>query len=178
MLVSKGAIILETSSKLAKWKGVIVLALVGTMILLTASTAKAQPKWGLGAKVVGEVPFITGSVEWSNIKLELGTYYTTQNNVELTLVSVDSKYLFFERGKTLRPYIGLKGMSIDVSSGIYSAMVSGGGAVGGLSWLATPSLNVEVGAGYLSFTDLTIGSLTLPIDIGGSIFEIGVNWRF
>lgn len=168
---------MEDNSHLDTFK-VALIAVMGFIILTTSITVHAQAKWGLGAKVVGEVPFITGSVEWSNVKLDLGTYYTTQNNVELTVVSVDGKYLFFDRGKQLRPYVGLKGVSIDVSSGIYSGMLSGGGALGGLSWLATPYLNIEVGAGYLSFTDLTVGSLSLPVNISDSIFEIGINWRF
>jgi len=156
----------------------ILPTLISIPAFLPARNAQAQPKWGLGAKLVGRIPLATGSVEWSNVKLGLGTYFTTQNNVEMTIVTVDGKYKFFDREETLRPYIGLKGASIDSSSGMYSAMVTGGGAVGGISWLLTPSINVEVGAGYLTFTDLSVGSITVPIDVGGSIFEVGINWRF
>jgi len=161
-----------------RWRGIVILILAVLVILVTTTTPNAQPKWGLGAKILNQVPLVTGSVAWSNIKLGLGTAYTNQDGVELTLFAVDGQYRFLDRGETIRPYVALKGVSVDVSSGIYSAMVSGGGATAGISWLATPSLNLEIGAGYLNFTDVTVGSLTVPIDVGGSVFEAGVTWRF
>lgn len=40
----------------------LVLMLAVIIILITVSTVNAQSKWGLGAKVIGQLPFVTGSV--------------------------------------------------------------------------------------------------------------------
>ncbi|MFW6421586.1 MAG: hypothetical protein ACOCZX_02010 [Candidatus Bipolaricaulota bacterium] len=162
----------------SKFKALVVLSLVGAFVLLTSSPVDAQTRWGIGGKLTGQLPLITGSVEWSNVKLELGTFYTRADGVDVTFVSAEGKYLFSRRGNVLRPYLGLNGMTINATYAGSLTTISGGGAIGGLSWLPFPYLNFEAGLGYITFTGLEYDGYGFPINTGGTIFSMGANWRF
>lgn len=73
--------------------------LVGAFVPLTSSPVDAQPRWGIGGKLTGQLPLITGSVEWSNVKLELGTFYTRADGVDVTFVSQKGN-IYFPGGGT------------------------------------------------------------------------------
>ena len=163
---------------LPKFRTAIILTLMITTIFLLSNDVQARHRLGIGVKVINQVPFVTGSVEWENIKLGVGAFSTTISGVQETYGLVEGKYLFHSRYRELRPYIGATAISISGTSGTTSALASGAGFLGGIAWDPNPFVNIEFGAGFLSFSELTINSTTYLIDVDGMIFEAGITWEF
>jgi len=156
----------------------LMVSIVFCMVVVAAIPGRGQVRWGIGAKLIGEVPMLTGSVEWNNIKTDVSTYYRAITDGSLTFLMVEGKYLLFEPYRSIRPYAGISGASISASYGISNATITGGGLIAGVNWKPSPSFGFEFGGGFLTFTDMTIGSYTIPVNMGGTTFEIGAYWRF
>jgi hypothetical protein len=176
-------------------------AAVGLVLLAVFGVAcfSVQAQVGIGAKFLGQVPFVVGNTRLGNIGGEIGAGFKTYGpfgiGINMLWYTVNGKYYlpFGMFGSTLSPYLGGGIVGIYVNSTIsimdYEASISGSAigfeGLGGIEYsLAAFRLPFALfgGISWVSLNEMELSgggeTVTIPIEMSGLTWHVGARWDF
>ena len=169
------------------------------LVVLGIVCCTLQAQVGIGAKFLGEVPFVIANARLGNLGGELGAglnmYGGLGAGVSMLWYCANGKHYVPLRmfGSSLSPYLGGGIVGIYVSSTIsymgYEANISGSAigfeGLGGIEY-SLASFRIPLaffgGISWLSFNELRLSvagiTVTVPIEASGLSWHVGIRWEF
>lgn len=178
----------------------VVVLVTGFCLSFLPQSARAQQRVGLGGKFVGDLPFVTGSLEFDQFGIEAGggiksastESYGYSYEMSLSYYLANGRYIF-PLNAPVQPYLGggLVGLNATVTAGYdemeetVSAGSNGYDVFGGIKFPMHDygfPISISGGVNYLGFEDLTFTyegeSISYPLGISGTSFHVGLQFEF
>lgn len=79
----------------------VIVLVIGLCFILLPKTSKAEQEAGIGGKLIGEVPFLIGSLDFNQFGIEVGggmrststSYGTYSSSLSLTYYLANGRYI-------------------------------------------------------------------------------------
>lgn len=181
----------------------ITLVVLALLLTLFSFSSKAEQRFGIGGKLVGEVPAAIGSLTFDQFGIEVGggmrsinssysDYYGEYTyDLSLTYYLANGRYLF--PMNQVRPYVGggMVGLTATATvdyDGTEETLSGGTNGFDVFVGLEVPlnrfgfPLTIFGGINYLGFENLTFEyegeTFSFPLGMSGSSFHAGLKFEF